>query len=83
MAAYVSRQLVAAPDLPGLMRQVHEGLPALQESAAAAAISTVAEPAIERPMPLQIRKSIRNEALISFIDDKPHKASERHLTNTS
>lgn len=51
MAAYVSRQPVGAPDLPGLMRQVHEGLPALQESAAVVGISTAAEPAVERPMP--------------------------------
>jgi hypothetical protein len=28
VVAYVSRQPVAAPDLPGLMRQVHDGLPA-------------------------------------------------------
>jgi predicted transcriptional regulator len=80
VAAYVSRQPVAAPDLPGLMRQVHDGLLALQEPAAAVGISTAAESAIERPTPVQIRRSIRNEALISFIDGKPYKTLKRHLT---
>lgn len=59
MAAYVSRQPVAAPDLPRLMRQDHDGLPAPQEPAAAVGISTAAEPAIEHPTLVQIRKSIR------------------------
>lgn len=79
VAAYVSRQPVAAPDLPGLMRQVHDGLVALQEPAATASTTAAAAPAIERPSPVQIRKSIRDEALISFIDGKPYRTLKRHL----
>lgn len=81
VAAYVSRQPVAAPDLPGLMRQVHDGLVALQEPATTSGISAAAAPAIERPTPVQIRKSIRDDALVSFIDGKPYKTLKRHLTS--
>jgi predicted transcriptional regulator len=79
VAAYVSRQLVAAPDLPMLMRQVHDGLVALQAPAPAASAVVATEPAIERPTPVQIRKSIRDEALKSFIDGKPYRTLKRHL----
>lgn len=79
VAAYVSRQAVAADALPGLMRQVHDGLVALRGPAAAAGIPVAAEPAIERPSPAQIRKSIRSEALTSFIDGKPYRTLKRHL----
>jgi predicted transcriptional regulator len=79
VAAYVSRQAVAADALPGLMRQVHDGLLALQEPAGAAGIPAAAEPAIERASPTQIRKSIRGEALTSFIDGRPYKTLKRHL----
>ncbi|MFB0491270.1 putative transcriptional regulator [Methylobacterium sp. OAE515] len=79
VAAYVSRQPVAAADLPRLMRRVHEGLVALQKPAAVAGIPAATAPAIERPTPVQIRKSIRDEGLTSFIDGRSYKTLKRHL----
>ncbi len=37
-------------------------------------------PAIEKPTPAQIRKSITPDALICFIDGKPYKTLKRHIT---
>ena len=78
VAAFVSRQSVAAADLPGLMRTVRDGLVALQEPAPAT-VST--KPKGFRFSATEIRKSIRNDALISFIDGKPYKTLKRHLTS--
>lgn len=77
VAAYVSRQAVAAADLPGLMRTVRDGLVALQEPAPAAA---AAKPEGFRLTATEIRKSMTPDALISFIDGKPYKTLKRHLT---
>jgi predicted transcriptional regulator len=73
VAAYVSRQAVAAADLPGLMRTVRDGLVALQDPAAA-------KPEGFRLTATEIRKSMTADALISFIDSKPYKTLKRHLT---
>ena len=77
VAAFVSRQSVAAADLPGLMRTVRDGLVALGDAAPA----NVVEPEPDRPAPTpaQIRKSIGPDRLISFIDGKPYKTLKRHL----
>ena len=80
VAAYVSRQAVAQADLPGLMRTVHDGLLALQQSPAAFALPNELAPAVDRPTPAQIRKSIQDEGLTSFLDGKPYKTLRRHLT---
>lgn len=76
VAAYVSRQAVSAADLPGLMRTVRDGLVALQDPAA----EDAAVPYKADLTAAQIRKSIRQEGLISFIDGRPYKTLKRHLT---
>ncbi len=78
VAAYVGRQAVSATDLPGLMRTVRDGLVALQEPAPAAA---AAKPEGFRLTATEIRKSMKPDALISFIDGKPYKTLKRHLTS--
>ncbi|XYD09861.1 MucR family transcriptional regulator [Methylobacterium sp. NMS12] len=78
VAAYVSRQAVSADALPGLMRTVRDGLVALQEPAPAAA---AAKPEGFRQTATEIRKSMKPNALISFIDGKPYKTLKRHLTS--
>lgn len=78
MAAFVSRQAVAAADLPGLMRTVRDGLLALGD----AGPPIVAEPEPDRPAPTpaQIRKSVHPDRLISFINGCEYKTLKRHLT---
>jgi predicted transcriptional regulator len=78
VAAYVSRQAVTADALPGLMRTVRDGLVALQDLAPAAA---AANPEGFRLTATEIRKSMKPDALISFIDGKPYKTLKRHLTS--
>ncbi|MBP2494680.1 putative transcriptional regulator [Methylobacterium sp. PvP062] len=78
VAAYVGRQAVTADALPGLMRTVRDGLVALQDLEPAAA---TAKPEGFRLTATEIRRSIRNDSLISFLDGKPYKTLKRHLTS--
>ncbi|GEP07495.1 MucR family transcriptional regulator [Methylobacterium oxalidis] len=74
ISAYVSNNSVRASDLPGLIAQVHSALTGLENA------GTTSEPVVEKPTPAQIKKSITNDALISFEDGKPYKTLKRHLT---
>ena len=74
VAAYLSHNRVPVAELPGLLAGVHAALAGLRQAAEAA------EPAVERLTPAQIRKSIRPDALISFIDGKPYKTLKRYFT---
>ncbi len=78
VSAYVSRHAVAVSDLPGLMRIVRDGLLALREAPVEAALP---EPAVDRPSTAQIRKSVRPDGIVSFIDGKTYKTLKRHLTS--
>ena len=76
-AAYVSRNHVAAADLPALIVKIHTALTALILPAHADA----PEPEDKRrPTPSQVRKSITDDALISFIDGKRYKTLKRHIS---
>lgn len=75
VAAYVGNNRVAIADLPGLIQSVHGALSGVSELDAAPA----AEPIVKRTA-VQIRKSITQDALISFIDGKPYKTLKRHLS---
>ena len=74
VSAYLSHNRVPVAELPALLAGVHAALSSLDRSAEAS------EPAAERLTPAQIRKSVRPDALISFIDGKPYKTLKRHLT---
>jgi predicted transcriptional regulator len=74
VSAYVSNNSVRPAEMPELLRSVHASLVKLGQGAVTAA------PAVEKPTLAQIRKSIRPDALISFIDGKPYKTLKRHLT---
>ncbi|PXW50710.1 MucR family transcriptional regulator [Methylobacterium sp. B4] len=76
VAAYVTKNILPAKDLPGLISSVHASLAGLGGTKPAAA----AEIEIEKPTPAQIRKSITPDALISFIDGKAYKMLKRHLS---
>ena len=74
VSAYVSNNSVRPADMAELIASTHAALSGLGTAAAPAA------PAVEKPTPAQIRKSITPDALISFIDGKPYKTLKRHLT---
>ena len=74
VSAYVSNNSVRPADMAQLIASTHAALSGLGSSAAPAA------PAVDKPTPSQIRKSVTPDALISFIDGKPYKTLKRHLT---
>lgn len=71
--AYVSNNSVPVAELPALIRSVHAAIGGLGQSAEAAA------PEVEKLTPAQIRKSIQQNGLVSFIDGKSYQTLKRHL----
>ncbi|RYF22322.1 MAG: MucR family transcriptional regulator [Oxalobacteraceae bacterium] len=74
VSAYVSKNSVRPSDLPDLLASIHSTLTGISQGSATEA------PTVDKPTPSQIRKSIRPDALISFVDGKPYKTLKRHLT---
>jgi predicted transcriptional regulator len=74
VGAFVGKHSVAHADLPKLIHTVHDALKQAVEPEAAAVAETVKLTAA------QIRKSIKPDALISFIDGKSYRTLKRHLT---
>ncbi|UIY45660.1 Ros/MucR family transcriptional regulator [Methylobacterium radiotolerans] len=78
VAAYVSNNPVPAAELPNLIRSVHSAVAGVAfGNAPGAPISTTQA---ERPSAAQIRKSVRDDGIVSFIDGKTYKTLKRHLT---
>jgi predicted transcriptional regulator len=78
VAAYVSNNSVPVAELPNLIRSVHN---AVAELALDVPSSTaVSVPLAEKPSPAEVRKSIRPDGIVSFIDGKTYKTLKRHLT---
>ena len=78
VSAYVSNNSVPASELPALIGSVHAALAGLVGGSAPAAEQPVAE--VEKPTPAQIRKSVTDEGIVSFLDGKTYKTLKRHLT---
>jgi predicted transcriptional regulator len=74
VAAYVSNNSVRPADLPELIASIHAALTSLGTPA------TPAAEQVEKPTPAEIKRSIKPDALVSFIDGKPYKTLKRHLT---
>ena len=74
VSAYVSNNHLQPSEIATLIASTHAALAGLGQS------SATATPAVDKPTPVQIRKSITPDALISFIDGKPYKTLKRHLT---
>lgn len=71
VAAHVSNNTVAVPDLPDLINQVYKTLSSVESSA-----STVQE----RPEPaVPIKKSVTNDYIVCLEDGKKLKMLKRHL----
>ena len=69
---YVRANPVPAAQLPALIADIHAALVRLASGVPADAPSEAVTPA-------EIRKSIRPDALISFIDGQPYQTLKRHL----
>jgi predicted transcriptional regulator len=76
VSAYVARNHVSAVEVPTLLHNVHAALMALANGAA----PSVVEVEVEKPTPAQIRKSVRDDGIVSFIDGKAYKTLKRHLS---
>lgn len=79
VAAYVSNNPVPVSELPNLILSVHRAVTGL----ASGVVSSTAAPAddVAKPTPAQIRKSVRDDGIVSFIDGKTYKTLKRHLTS--
>ncbi|GJD77373.1 MucR family transcriptional regulator [Methylobacterium gregans] len=77
VCAYVSNNPVPASELPALIARVHATLLSLGgEVAVAAAV----EVGVAKPTAAQIRKSLTDDGIVSFLDGKTYKILKRHLT---
>lgn len=77
VAAYVSNNHLQVGELPALIASVHAALNRFGNPSASQ------EPAeeVEKPTPAQIRKSISDDGIVSFLDGKRYKTLKRHLTS--
>ncbi|MHB2206337.1 Ros/MucR family transcriptional regulator [Methylobacterium sp. CM6257] len=75
-AAYVSRNHVSPAQLPHLIASVHSKLCELYRDPVGAAVRDCGA---ELPSAAQIRRSVTDEALTSFIDGNSYKTLKRHL----
>ncbi|KOX59188.1 MucR family transcriptional regulator [Streptomyces purpurogeneiscleroticus] len=78
VAAYVSNNSVPAAELPALIGKVHAAMSALTETDPSDAAVSVSDS--DKPSAAQIRKSVRHDGIVSFIDGKTYKTLKRHLT---
>ena len=78
-AAYVTHNHVAAADVPLLLARLHGALRGLRDGAAPTDTATPASGSAS-PSSGEIRKSIRPDGLVSFIDRRSYKTLKRHLT---
>jgi predicted transcriptional regulator len=78
VSAYVSNNPVPPADLPALIARVHQAVSGLATTAGADAAAPGGE--VDKPTPAQIRKSVRDDGIVSFIDGKIYKTLKRHLS---
>ncbi|MEE7449479.1 MucR family transcriptional regulator [Methylobacterium radiotolerans] len=81
VAAYVSNNPVPAAELPALIARVHGAISGLVTGTLTAEIGAASQAEIEKPSAAQIRKSVRHDGIVSFIDGKTYKTLKRHLTS--
>ena len=75
VANYVSNNAVSAEALPGLIASVHGSL------AKAGVEATPAEEVVERPSPAQVRRSVSDSGIVSFLDGRTYQSLKRHLSS--
>lgn len=78
VAAYVYRNSIPASELPGLITRVHEVIVRLGSGVSSS--NEISEALAKKPTSAQIRMSVRENGIVSFIDGKTYKTLKRHLT---
>lgn len=74
VTAYLSKNQIAADQVPALIASVHSAL-------SGAGVEPVEpEEVVEKPSASQVRKSLGDDGLISFVDGKTYKSLKRHLS---
>jgi predicted transcriptional regulator len=81
VAAYVSNNSVPLTELPNLIRSVHGAIAGLVTGTLSAENNLAAQSEVEKPSPAQIRKSVRDDGIVSFVDGKTYKTLKRHLSS--
>jgi predicted transcriptional regulator len=81
VAAYVSNNPVPAAELPALIARVHGAIAGLVAGTLTAETGAAAPVDVDKPGAAQIRKSVRPDGIVSFIDGKTYKTLKRHLTS--
>ncbi|MBP1178671.1 MucR family transcriptional regulator [Methylobacterium sp. PvR107] len=81
VAAYVSNNPVPVAELPALITRVHGAIAGLVSGTLTADSGATAQADVEKPSAAQIRKSVRPDGIVSFIDGKTYKTLKRHLTS--
>jgi predicted transcriptional regulator len=79
VAAYVSNNSRPAAELPNLIHSVYGTVRGLISGSEPSESNTTVEAA--GPSTAQIRKSVRPDGIVSFIDGKAYKTLKRHLTS--
>ncbi len=74
VAHYVARNRIEAEALPGLIAATHAAL------ANAGAPAAEPQAVVARPTAAQVRRSVSDAGLVSFIDGKTYQSLKRHLT---
>ena len=77
--AYVANNHMPVTELPGLISTVHAALNGIASGTATGGASTSDEE-VRLPTPAEIRKSIRPDGLVSFIDGNTYQTLKRHLS---
>ena len=75
-SAYVKRNHVSVGEIPRLLNCIHSALVEPESGS----LPIIAEGDVEKPSPAQIRKSVQDDGIVSFIDGKPYKTLKRHLS---
>ena len=79
VAAYVSNNPVPVSELPNLIQSVHNAVAGLASGSVPGTAASADD--VEKPTSAQIRKSVRDDGIVSFIDGKTYKTLKRHLTS--
>lgn len=81
VAAYVSNNPVPLTELLNLIRSVHGAVAGLVTGASIADTGAAVEGVVEKPSAAEIRRSVRDDGIMSFIDGKTYKTLKRHLNS--
>ncbi len=76
----MSNNPVPAAELPALIVRVHGAISGLVAGTPTAA-GAAPQVEVEKPSATQIRKSVRHDGIVSFIDGKLYKTLKRHLAS--